>query len=125
LFAQFAEKTGVNAASVNNPCERCHADRTQRGIAQQKQFFDQQAKVEKLLARSVNGLGAVPQDKRETPEYGMALEAHRRAHVLWENLAVSENSMGFHNFEEAMSSMKDAEKQAATAIGLESKLNGD
>jgi len=37
---------------------------------------------------------------------------------LWENLIVSENSMGFHNYEEVMSSMDTAEQHAREAISL-------
>ena len=31
-----------------------------------------------------------------------AVQLHQKAHVRWENLVVSENSMGFHNPEEAL-----------------------
>jgi formate-dependent nitrite reductase cytochrome c552 subunit len=122
LVSKFALETGVSRVSVYNPCTRCHLDRSGIAIEQQKQFFAQQAKVEKLLAQSVRAMGAVPAAKREGVAYVTALEAHREAHVIWENLAVSENSMGFHNFEESMSSMRQAEKRIGLAIATEKEL---
>jgi hypothetical protein len=37
-----------------------------------------------------------------------ATDEHRRAHVRWENLVVSENSMGFHNPSEVSGQLNDA-----------------
>ena len=116
----FAESTGVDPASDGNPCALCHADRTEEGIAQQQAFYARQAQVEELLAQSVTRFerlkGAKPTGRVNEAAYSAALDAHRRAHVIWENLAVSENSMGFHNFDEAMDSMAEAERQVRTAL---------
>jgi nitrite reductase (cytochrome c-552) len=120
-WTAFAENTGVRADPTGNPCVRCHSDRTEDGIAQQRAFFQRQAEIEKLLAASVaefEKLKVAKTAKKSVDEsaYARALEAHRRAHVIWENLAVSENSMGFHNFGEAMSALDEAEKQVRDAI---------
>ena len=74
------------------------------------------------MVQSIDGLGVIAADRRTGSDYEQALTAHRQAHVLWENLAVSENSMGFHNFEEATASMKDAEAKLRQAIALEGKI---
>lgn len=126
LRRAFARTTGVTMSARDNPCSRCHDDRTAQGQDQQRAFFAQQAVVEKLLARSVTAFGTLRDAKasgRGVNEgaYASALEAHRRAHVIWENLAVSENSMGFHNFAEATASMREAEKQVRIALQEEKK----
>lgn len=122
-LARFSEKTGASLDYPMNPCQRCHGDRTKRGIQQQKTVFERQKIVQKLLAESVNGLAAMKASgaTSKTAEFAKALDEHRQAHVLWENLIVSENSMGFHNFEEVMSSMASAEKHARAAVAIEKK----
>lgn len=121
LVSRFESATGVKVAVADNPCRRCHSDRTARAIEQQQTYFARQKVVEDLLVQSVNTLGRVKAAKDasasiEASAYAAAISAHRKAHVLWENLAVSENSMGFHNFEEVMASMDTAEKNAREAI---------
>ncbi len=123
-WSAFAAKTGLAVSPAGNPCTRCHQDRTARAIAQQQAFYQRQGEIEALLTRSVKQfaeLKAAKDGKKpmKQADYDAALEAHRRAHVIWENLAVSENSMGFHNFEEAMSSMDEAEKQVRIALQKE------
>jgi hypothetical protein len=44
-----------------------------------------------------------------------AVEDHRAAHVRWENLVVSENSMGFHHPSEVGSELSVAEQRAQLA----------
>jgi hypothetical protein len=44
-----------------------------------------------------------------------AVEDHRAAHVRWENLVVSENSMGFHNPTEVGAELATARTRAETA----------
>jgi len=121
FFEPFAASTGLDPRFVDKPCARCHDDRMAAGIAQQQTFYARQAVVEKLLATSVGELGTDAKlkdsgGKLDAPKYQAAVDAHRKAHVLWENLAVSENSMGFHNFEEVMGSMDLAEKEVRSAI---------
>lgn len=120
-FTPFAEKTGLNPAFNRKPCATCHEDREAQGIAQQQAFYRRQGEIEKLLSASVAQLAKVAAVKQgggklDAAAYEKAVESHRKAHVIWENLAVSENSMGFHNFDEVMSSMDTAEKDVRSAI---------
>jgi nitrite reductase (cytochrome c-552) len=79
--------------------------------------FERQKVVQELLADSAAALGAAnAADAGQSATYQRALAAHRKAHVLWENLIVSENSMGFHNYAEVMASMDDAERLAREAL---------
>lgn len=119
--AAFEAGTGIRLSSVGNACTRCHGDRTPTAIAQQRAFFERQAQVELLLETSVKEFAKLKDAKAvgrtvNQGAYDAALAAHRRAHVLWENIAVSENSMGFHNFTESMGAMDEASKQAQIAI---------
>lgn len=115
LFAIFATSTGLDASYNDKPCARCHEDRTAAGMAQQKAVFERQKHVQQLLADSAEALGTL---KPTGAKYDEALAAHRQAHVLWENLIVSENSMGFHNYEEVVDSLAAAEKFANQALAI-------
>jgi nitrite reductase (cytochrome c-552) len=121
-YAAFVASMGLDPGVSANPCARCHGNRIGRAIGQQKAFFEAQARVETLLAQSVRNIGDLKAKGRaNSGAYKDALEAHQKAHAVWENLAVSENSMGFHNFEEAMSSMAEAEKNVRTALAKEAQ----
>jgi len=122
-YAAFAAATGLrpDGAPQANPCAHCHDDRTDAAIAGQQAVYERQKVVQELLAASVGALGEL----RRAEEAGVAIkesrrdqavEAHRKAHVLWENLIVSENSMGFHNFDEVLDAMDEAEAQARAAL---------
>lgn len=120
-FGAFAGAIGLRTGALYNPCALCHGDRTAEAIAGQQAVYERQKVVQELLATSVGVLG----DVRAAAEGGaavddsarqQAIEAHRKAHVLWENLIVSENSMGFHNFDEVLDAMDDAEAEARAAI---------
>lgn len=122
-YAAFASATGLrpDGAPEANPCAACHEDRTDAGTAGQRAVYDRQKVVQELLAASVNALGKlraaeaagvpIKESRRD-----QAIEAHRKAHVLWENLIVSENSMGFHNFDEVLDAMDAAEAEARAAL---------
>lgn len=119
--ASFEASTGVRVDASGNACTRCHGDRTGRAIEQQQAFYERQGQAERLIARSATEFERLKNAKEanqpfDQAAYDAALDAHRRAHVLWENIAVSENSMGFHNFQEAMASMDEAIRQAEAAI---------
>lgn len=119
-WAAFAAATKVENPTPVNPCTQCHSDRTDRAIGQQQAFYAAQAEVERLLAQSVAGLGVLKAAGKDSGKaYDDTLAAHRKAHSIWENLAVSENSMGFHNFEEAMASMAEAKAQVTLALEKE------
>lgn len=119
LVAAFASTTGLSARQVDLPCQSCHPNRLDRGIAQQQEVFERQKVVQDLLATSAARLGeAGAVEGRDEGRLHMALQSHRQAHVLWENLIVSENSMGFHNFGEVMESLDAAESHAREALKL-------
>ncbi|TLM95653.1 MAG: ammonia-forming cytochrome c nitrite reductase subunit c552, partial [Actinobacteria bacterium] len=83
-YAAFTAATGLDPAFKDKPCVRCHEDRMDRAIVQQKTFYAAQQRVENKLAISVGLLGAIPPDQRSGSTYEDALTAHRKAHVLWE-----------------------------------------
>ncbi|MDZ4180338.1 MAG: ammonia-forming cytochrome c nitrite reductase subunit c552 [Coriobacteriia bacterium] len=119
LFAAFASATGLSTGYVDRPCQRCHPDRLERGIAQQQEVFERQKVVQELLATSAARLDEARDAQGiDDTKLHMAVQSHRKAHVLWENLIVSENSMGFHNFGEVMESMDAAERHAREALEL-------
>lgn len=129
VFASFANATGLQPGFVPRPCANCHVDRTSIGIGQQETVFARQAVVQEGLVESAALLGEIAalMESGKTVDkatYDSAVESHRRAHVLWENLIVSENSMGFHNFKEVMGAMADAEKLVGEAIAAEKKVLG-
>ncbi|TLM70688.1 MAG: ammonia-forming cytochrome c nitrite reductase subunit c552 [Actinobacteria bacterium] len=120
LYAAFAAKTGLDATYVDKPCARCHEDKKAEGVAIQHRVFAAQQRAETALAGSVAALGRVKTAKAagtkvDEKAYAEALDKHRRAHVLWENLIVSENSMGFHNPPEVLAAMAESEKLAKEA----------
>jgi formate-dependent nitrite reductase cytochrome c552 subunit len=122
-YQAFTDATGLDARMDANPCERCHSDRTERGVAQQQAVFEKQKTVQSLLATSATALGKVTAARKagenvDEVAWGQALESHRKAHVIWENLIVSENSMGFHNYDEVMTSLGTAEAEARSAITI-------
>jgi formate-dependent nitrite reductase cytochrome c552 subunit len=120
LFSAFASANDLDLSYNERPCERCHPDRMAEGIAGQRDIFARQATVQALLARSASALGAAKASlgtkAAQNAGYSSALESHRKAHALWENLIVSENSMGFHNYAEVSEAMTEAERLAGDAI---------
>ena len=122
-YSAFAGAVGLQPALRTGPCATCHDNRVGEAIEGQVAIYERQQVVQSLLAESVGVLGQV----REAVDAGAdvdsrlhrdAVEEHRKAHVLWENLIVSENSMGFHNFAEVFGAMDDAEAHAREAIRL-------
>ena len=129
VFSEFAKSTGVKPSSLPTPCQNCHTDRTSVAIQQQEAVYERQKAVEALLAESSALLGEVKAaeeggTKIDAAKKEAAVEAHRKAHVLWENIIVSENSMGFHNYGETMTSMDAAQTEAEAAIAQSKQLLG-
>lgn len=127
-YAALAEATGLRPGGQKraNPCAACHDDRTANAIENQTRVYERQQTVQRLLTQSIGEIerlnkaaesGTAIKESRRA----QAVEAHQRAHVLWENLIVSENSMGFHNFDEVMAAMDEAEAQARAAIDFAQK----
>lgn len=115
LFVAFASATQLDLKFNDRPCDRCHGDRQAEGIAQQRAIFEQQQKVRELLAQASAALGAAGPGNPSSL-YIEALASYRQAQALWENLIVSENSMGFHNYAEVSGAMTDAERLTADAV---------
>ncbi|MBS3956485.1 MAG: ammonia-forming cytochrome c nitrite reductase subunit c552 [Clostridiales bacterium] len=121
VYGAFAQATGLAAVIGTGPCETCHGNRIADAIAGQRAVYERQKIVQELLALSVTRLGALREATDagrtvDTTAHEAAIEAHQQAHVLWENLIVSENSMGFHNFDEVFDAMDDAEQFAREAL---------
>lgn len=104
--ADFAAEFGLtlDADGVIDPCARCHTDgaaaRTAKVEALQDAVYAKALEVQGLLVQSLTAIEkARATDGADQAKLRAAVAAHRSAHVRWENLVVSENSMGFHNAE--------------------------
>ncbi len=131
----FATTFGVEVdrTGIISPCGECHGGKLSRmkdkATRIQDGIYDDALAVETALVESLAAIkaakdalaagGAVDTDLLEA-----ATEDHRAAHVRWENLVVSENSMGFHNPSEvgtelgnALALAKSAKNNAEDAVG--------
>jgi len=124
--AAFATTFGLVRSSEGliPPCGACHsgklsimktkAERIQDGV------YAQALGVEQAL---VSSLASIKAAKDATSMHqpvdqallSAAVDDHRAAHVRWENLVVSENSMGFHNPTEVDSELTVAQQRAQSA----------
>jgi nitrite reductase (cytochrome c-552) len=102
----FADEFGVtlDAEGAINQCSGCHADgavgRTAAIVAMQDAVYGKANTVQHLLAESLEAINAAQaKPDVDQAQIRIAVQNHRSAHVRWENLVVSENSMGFHNAE--------------------------
>lgn len=102
----FAAEFGltVDADGAINPCARCHPDGAAARIADiedlQDAVYAKALEVQGLLVQSLAAIEkARASDGSDEAKIKSAVADHRSAHVRWENLVVSENSMGFHNAE--------------------------
>jgi formate-dependent nitrite reductase cytochrome c552 subunit len=130
LYAKFASATGLDVRFNDKPCDRCHKDRESAAVQQQQTVFTAQQGVEKDLAAAAAALAAVTTKKKaggaiDTKAFDSGIAAYRQAQTLWENLIVSENSMGFHNYNEVMGAMSDAKGLAAQATADARKALGE
>lgn len=109
-------RTGVN------PCASCHAHagetaarKIQQVESRQRGIFGLQNEVQKALVDSLMAINAAKAKGRNVAD---AVRLHQRAHVRWENLVVSENSMGFHNWDEVERELEAARYDARMAKTL-------
>lgn len=102
-----------------NPCARCHSESPAVLIARvesvQDGIFSLQLQVQQELVQALRWISIAKAQGRQVPD---AVAMHRQAHVRWENLIVSENSMGFHNVDEVRRELEAALDQARTAQRL-------
>jgi nitrite reductase (cytochrome c-552) len=102
----FAAKFDVSLGSggVIDGCSSCHGDspaaRTAAVYGVQDAVYAKAISVQNLLAKSLQAITRVEGEPWADQTWvKAAVEDHRSAHLRWENLVISENSMGFHNAE--------------------------
>jgi formate-dependent nitrite reductase cytochrome c552 subunit len=106
--ADFAAAFGLELSDENivPPCASCHGGRPSRMKTKAERIQDDTyadaLAVEDALVASLTAIKAAKDaligGQPVSPVLlEAAVEDHRAAHVRWENLVVSENSMGFHN----------------------------
>lgn len=112
------------------PCAECHTVGPERLLHQaqrvQQHVFELQQQTQQALSDAIDAIAAAKAARERganVDEAGLkeAIRLHQRAHVRWENLVVSENSMGFHNPEEVMLELgkaADLGRQAQVAARL-------
>jgi nitrite reductase (cytochrome c-552) len=124
----IAKKAGLKLdkdGAIDNVCGGCHTgadllDRTVKAKKVQDDTYTQALKVQDALVESLAAIKAAKDAKAAGKPVDAALvkaavEDHRQAHVRWENLVVSENSMGFHNPPEVADELKKAMEYALSA----------
>jgi hypothetical protein len=78
---------------------------------QDKVFFAQE-KAQSALVNSLKFINSLaPGAQRDA-----AVQLHKQAHLRWEYYAQAENSMGFHNWEEATAEIARARQMAASLV---------
>jgi nitrite reductase (cytochrome c-552) len=94
------------------PCVQCHPTISpDKLMAQaqrvQKHVFEVQKNAQEALSDCIDAIAAAKKAAEgggtvDAAKLAEAVKHHQLAHVRWENLVVSENSMGFHNPEEVL-----------------------
>ncbi|HWR97216.1 MAG TPA: ammonia-forming cytochrome c nitrite reductase subunit c552 [Candidatus Methanoperedens sp.] len=103
----FAQTFGlkVDKSGIISPCGACHggllARMKDKAISIQDSTYAKALTVETALVASLKAIKGANDAKTaglpvDEAMRAAAVEDHRAAHVRWENLVVSENSMGFH-----------------------------
>lgn len=99
------------------PCGQCHNVPPTILRAQvlrvQRHVDEAQKRVQQALSDSIDAIAAAKQAKQSGNHINeqllrQAVRLHQLAHLRWENLVVSENSMGFHNPEEVLKELNEA-----------------
>ncbi len=110
------------------PCGQCHAvppqTLRQQVLRVQQQVDEAQKRVQQALSESLDAIAAAKQNQKSVNGELLqkAVRLHQLAHVRWENLVVSENSMGFHNPEEVLKELSEALDYARQAQMLALQL---
>ncbi len=132
-----AEPAGAFAAAfgleltregIISPCGECHGGKLSRmktkAEAKQDGIYADALTVQAALVDSLAAIKAAKDGGGDPVQIAAAAEDHRAAHVRWESLVVSENSMGFHNPSEvgdelrvALSYAQSAKQKAEDAWG--------
>ena len=99
------------------PCGECHSVPPTVLRAQvlrvQRHVDEVQKRVQQALSDSIDAIASTKQAKQAGKPVNeqllrQAVRWHQWAHLRWENLVVSENSMGFHNPEEVLKELSEA-----------------
>jgi nitrite reductase (cytochrome c-552) len=125
-MAAFASTLGLRLSSegIIPPCGACHGGRLSnmkdRAERIQDDTYANALAVEDALVSSLAGIkaakdAAAMRQPVDQTLLSTAVEDHRAAHVRWENLVVSENSMGFHNPTEVGTELSEALHYAQAA----------
>jgi len=145
--AAFAAAFDIELSREGNipPCGACHGGKLSRmkdkAIRIQDGIYEDALVVQAALVESLAAIAAAKSALADTSPgapsvdtvlLDAAADDHRGAHVRWENLVVSENSMGFHNPSEvsgelttALNLAQSAKQNAEDAIGGGSCTDGD
>jgi formate-dependent nitrite reductase cytochrome c552 subunit len=122
----FATEFGLELSNegIIPPCASCHGGKPSRMKTKAEKIQDDTyAEALTVEAALVNSLSAI-KAANDALAAGQpvspvlletAVDSHRGAHVRWENLVVSENSMGFHNPSEVTSELTTALNLAQSA----------
>jgi hypothetical protein len=126
----FASTFGLelNREGIISPCGACHGGKLSRmktkAEGKQDDVYADALTVQAALVDSLAAIKAAKNGGGDPLLIAEAAEFHRAAHVRWENLVVSENSMGFHNPSEigdeltvALSKAQSAKQKAEEALG--------
>jgi nitrite reductase (cytochrome c-552) len=106
------------------PCGECHSVSPQvlreQVLRVQKHVDEAQKRVQQALSDSIDAIAAAKQAQKDGKPVNEqllreAVRLHQLAHLRWENLVVSENSMGFHNPEEVLKELTEAMDYARQA----------
>lgn len=124
--ATFAQTFGLNLDKdgIIPPCGACHGGTLPRMKTKaeniQDSIYSSALTVQTALVDSLAAIKAA-KDALAAGKYvnttllKSAADDHRAAHVRWENLVISENSMGFHNQYEVSTELSNALKFAQSA----------
>ncbi len=111
--------TQLEDEEVISPCSACHEHRyknmKREGESEQNTIYELALEVQDALVASMAAIKAAKDAGGDTTLIDAAAEDHRAAHVRWENLVVSENSMGFHNWDEVEMELETARYLARSA----------
>jgi nitrite reductase (cytochrome c-552) len=117
----FAYAFSIELSREDNipPCGACHGGKLSRmkdkSTRIQDGIYADALAVEAALVESLAAINAAKAGGGDQVLIDAAAEDHRAAHVRWENLVVSENSMGFHNPSEVSTELHNALALAQSA----------
>lgn len=128
-FASYAQVI-VDKDGIIPPCGACHGGTLPRmatkAVSIQDGIYSSALTVQTALVEALKQIklakdAGVPATNTNLQ---LAIKNHQAAHVRWENLVVSENSMGFHNRAEVSAELSNAQTYATNAINYAKAARG-